>query len=278
MKRNSLLILMLFFSVSVLFARQVKLLTIGNSFSVDGVENYLYDLAKANGDTIIIGNMHIGGCSLERHYKNSVTNSTDYEYHKIVDGVNTNTRGFTLIKALEDEHWDYISFQQASPLSGKYDSYFPYIDSLIVFARKHSANPDFELVLHMTWAYAQDSKHTGFAAYNNDQLTMYHDIVNAVTRVADKIQADIVVPAGTAIQNGRTSSLGDTFNRDGFHLELTYGRYTAACTWFEKLFGISAIGSSYRPSTVTPQQAKIAQYAAHYAVKYPRSITMLNGF
>ena len=37
------------------------------------------------------------------------------------------------------------------------------------------------------------------------------------------------------IQNGRSTALGDTFNRDGYHLELTYGRYTAACTWFETL-------------------------------------------
>ncbi len=47
----------------------------------------------------------------------------------------------------------------------------------------------------------------------------------------------MVIPAGTAIQNARTSSQGDTYTRDGYHLEQTYGRFTAACVWFEKLFG-----------------------------------------
>ena len=51
-------------------AKELKVLAIGNSFSVDAVEQNLYELAKANGDRIVIGNMHIGGCSLERHYLN----------------------------------------------------------------------------------------------------------------------------------------------------------------------------------------------------------------
>ena len=80
---NLLVFLSLFPSLS---AKQIKLLTIGNSFSQDAVEQYLYELADANGDTIIIGNMYIGGCSLERHYRYSMSNSADYSYRKITDG------------------------------------------------------------------------------------------------------------------------------------------------------------------------------------------------
>lgn len=44
----------------------IKVLAIGNSFSQDAVEQYLHELGEAEGITMIIGNMFIGGCSLER--------------------------------------------------------------------------------------------------------------------------------------------------------------------------------------------------------------------
>ena len=275
MKKNLSIFLLLFVLISTLSAKQIKLLTIGNSFSQDAVEQYLYELVEANGDTIIIGNMYIGGCSLERHYNNSRNNANNYSYRKIADGTLVKTEKFTLIEAFENENWDYVSFQQVSLNSGIYETYFPYLDSLIVFAKKHTGNPDLKIILHSTWAYSQNSTHGGFANYGNDQMAMYKAIVQTTKRVARRINAEFLVPSGTAIQNGRTSSLGDTFCRDGYHLELTYGRYTAACTWFEKLFGISAIGSKYFPNTITPYQAKIAQYAAHYACRNPLTVTSL---
>ena len=275
MKKPFTLILFIIFSIISLTARQIKVLAIGNSFSQDAVENYLWELANANGDTIIIGNMYIGGCALERHYLNSISGSTDYSYRKVKNGELTKTEGYTLKEAFQDEKWDYVSFQQVSQLSGMPETYFPYIDSLIVFARKHTNNPQLKILLHAMWAYARDSKHSGFAFYGNNQLTMFRSIVNAVLYVAGRIGADFIVPSGTAIQNGRTSKLGDSFCRDGYHLELTYGRYTAACVWFEKLCGISAIGSAFRPQSITPFEAKIAQYAAHFAVRNPTRITSL---
>lgn len=86
MNRSILLFLAFYISVTSIYAKQIKLLAIGNSFSDDAIEHYLPGLAEANGDTIIIGNMYIGGCSLEKHYNNSVNNSPDYSYRKIVGG------------------------------------------------------------------------------------------------------------------------------------------------------------------------------------------------
>lgn len=76
---------------------------------------------------------------------------------------------------------------------------------------------------------------------------MYEDVVFSYDKAAQKQNISIVIPTGTAIQNGRSSSLGDTFCRDGYHLDLKYGRYTAACAWFETFFGESPIGITYRP-------------------------------
>ena len=101
MKKLIICLFFAVFSISLVSAKQIKLLAIGNSFSEDAVENYLCDLVKANGDTIIIGNMYIGGCLLERHYNNSVTNSTDYSFRKIENGVLSRTSGITLREAFE---------------------------------------------------------------------------------------------------------------------------------------------------------------------------------
>jgi hypothetical protein len=134
---------------------------------------------------------------------------------------------------------------------------------------------DTKLMFHFTWAYSKDSDHDGFKNYGNNQMKMYESIVNAVKQADKEIGFDIIIPCGTAIQNGRTSSLGDTFNRDGYHLQLTYGRYTAACTWFEAVFGESVVGNSYAPEGVTTLQKQIAQEAAHAAVINPFEITKI---
>ena len=58
-----------------------------------------------------------------------------------------------------------------------------------------------------------------------------------------------IIPSGTAIQNARTTSLGQDSNaltRDGLHLTLGVGRYIAAMSWYESIFrpiyGKSIIG------------------------------------
>ena len=45
-------------------------------------------------------------------------------------------------------------------------------------------------------------------------------------------EIEILIPSGTAIQNARTSYLGDNLNRDGTHLDYAIGRYIAALTFF----------------------------------------------
>ena len=181
----------------------------------------------------------------------------------------------TIATALADESWDYVSVQQASHFSGKQATYEPYMSEVLDFVRKH-VRTDTKIMFHMTWAYSKDSNHGAFPDYGKDQMRMYNEII-AATQAADKIaKFDIIIPSGTAIQNARTSKLGDTLNRDGYHLQLTYGRYTAACTWYEAILGKSVVGNSYAPSTMSELEKRIAQEAAHAAVLKPYSITDLS--
>lgn len=132
-----------------------------------------------------------------------------------------------------------------------------------------------KIVFHQTWAYAQSSNHDGFKRYGNSQKQMYEAIIGATKHVIKDIHPDVIVPSGTAVQNVRTSSIGDNMNRDGYHLNYLYGRYTAACTWFQAIFKRNVVGNSYAPEGVTAEQKAIAQKAASAAVKHKFKVTQI---
>jgi beta-glucosidase len=254
----------------------VRILAIGNSFSEDAVEQNLHELAAADGRQTVIANMYIGGCPLERHLNNAKNNAADYRYRKTgVDGVRHQTDHMTLAKAIQDEPWDYISLQQASGFSGLYDSYTPYLPELLAYV-KRLAPKGCKMIWHQTWAYAQDSDHGAFPSYNSSQSVMYKAIMDASRNAVRDNRLFLIVPSGTAVQNARTTFIGDNMNRDGFHLELLYGRYTAACTWYEAIFGKSVVGNGYVPKGLKPDIARVAQEAAHQAVLHPYEVTDLS--
>ena len=256
--------------------KTVRILAIGNSFSQDAVEQYLHELAEAEGISTIIGNMFIGGCSLERHVKNARDNAPAYAYRKIgTDGKKREKGKMSLEMVLADEDWDYVSLQQASPFSGMYETYEASLPELIEYVKARLPKKT-KLMLHQTWAYASTSKHSGFKNYNCNQLTMYQAIADAVKKAAKANKIKIVIPSGTAIQNARTSFIGDHLNRDGYHLDVKIGRYTAACTWFERIFKRNVVGNPYGPEGLDEARKTVAQKAAHAAVKHPYKVTELS--
>jgi uncharacterized protein YfbU (UPF0304 family) len=256
----------------------VRILSIGNSFSVDAIENHFHELASAAGRKVIVGNMYIGGCSLEKHLRNAKENISAYTYSKRgLDGKNRRTKQVSLETALADEQWDYVSFQQQSGLSGIYRSWEESLPALVKYV-KARVPEDAVMMLHQTWAYDQISQNKGFVRYDNDQMKMYHAIVDAVARISDKSGIKMVIPCGTAMQNARTTSLADLVCRDGYHLNKVYGRYIAACTWLYKVLGVNPVGNSYAPEGMSQQQKALAQKSAYAAVKRPCRVTDLGLF
>lgn len=252
----------------------VKILAIGNSFSEDAIEQNLYEIITSEGIPAVIGNMYIPGCSLERHLKNSQTDAPDYRYRKIVDGTMTTQEKTKLSEAIADEDWDFISLQQASHFSGIYSTYQRDLPPLLEYVKKTNKKEDTQYALHQTWAYAGNSDHDGFKNYNNDQVTMYRSIVDANAKASDLTGIAIVIPSGTAIQNERSGFVGDHLNRDGYHLDLHMGRYTAACTWADKLLGINILTNPYIPEQVTWDEILLARISARNAVRNPQEITV----
>lgn len=254
-------------------ARTIKILAIGNSFSEDAIEQNLYEIASAAGDTAIIGNLYIGGCELEKHAHNAIYDAPAYRYRKIgADGNRVQTDRTTIRQALADDTWDVVTLQQASHYSGLPESYTPWINMLVSFVRE---NTDYDPLIgfHQTWAYASASDHWAFVYYGYNQADMYRRICSAARQAMTASGISLVIPAGTAIQNCRTSYIGDNLNRDGFHLDLKLGRYLAACTWYESLFGSDVQGNHFLPEGVDKNDAATAQRAAHAAVTSPWQVT-----
>ena len=270
------LLIILLSLTQIASARVIKVLAIGNSFSDDAIEQYLYELALEGGDTLIIGDAYRGGQGYESHWKVVQKDEADFEFRKIVNGKKTNERR-TLLQCIKDEDWDIITFQQVSQDSGDYGTYEPFLSNLIKYVRENATNPKVVFGIHRTWAYAAKSDHWGFKKYNNSQMQMFNDIVSS-TNKARKAHPElkILIPAGTAIQNGRTSYIGDRFNRDGYHLTYKLGRYTAALTWLEVITGQSPVGKKYAPEGLNKWQIEVAQKSAHAAVAAPDKITTIN--
>lgn len=245
----------------------LRILAIGNSFSVNAIEQNLHGIADADGKCAIIGNMYIGGCSLERHFQNASADAPAYSYRKInAYGVRTVTGGVSISQALVDEKWDVITFQQASHFSGKSETYEPYLTSLIEYVKARA--PRAKIYFHQTWAYAATSGHKAFPDYNSNQENMYNLIMFASGK-ACREHGLTIIPAGTAIQNIRGTFVGDKVNiKDGFHLN-ELGCYTAACTWYETLWGTKVVGNAFKPQFITAEERAAAQKAAHAAVRKP---------
>lgn len=299
--RKSITILILFLGVLSLGAQTkfenfplpqnpdtLRILAIGNSFSDDGTQ-YLPALLEAAGiHNVIVARLYIGGCSLERHCKEYAGKTKAYTYYKSTHNSwkTLKDKNATILDGLKDEPWDIITIQETSGYSGVYDNHRTWAPRLIEIIRKEALNPRAAIVWHRTWAYAVNSVHNSFPTYDRDQLKMYEAIGDCVSKLSEEFDIPVVIPSGVAIQIARGTKLNNKgrvsektkaydLTRDGYHLSHQFGRYTAACTWFEALIeptlGKSVKGNSYclldTDYSITPAQARICQKAAIKAVR-----------
>ncbi len=262
------------FNVTQKSLSSLYILAIGNSFSVDAMQ-YLYQILQELGyRDIYLGNLYIGGCTLQTHAGNVTNNSKAYTYYVNKTGSWTNTANFAPLNAMKEMDWDYVSMQQASGFSGVADSYEPYLSTVVESVKANC--PDAKRMWHMTWAYQGNSTHPDFGKYGNDQMTMYNAIVNAVrTKVLSRGDFDFVIPNGTVVQNLRTSFIGDNITRDGYHMSYDIGRFATALMWARQITGKSIEGVSYTPSgySYTEEDILAIKEAVDNAHKTPYEVT-----
>ncbi len=221
----------------------MKILFIGNSFSANATR-YIREISEGE---LYVRNLYIGGCSLETHATNIENDTPAYEYQ-----VDAKALAMTSIKAaLLCEEWDVVSVQQVSSLSGIYESYFPYIDTVLAEVKKY--RPNARIVFHRTWAYNYGSTHPGYANYNNDTDLMERMIDNTAKQIAEKYCFDII-PSGVAVYKGFNTPEfdirrgGETLTApDTFHLSAEYGKYLAGLVLYRFFTGKSATRVTFFP-------------------------------
>ncbi len=98
---------------------------------------------------------------------------------------------------------------------------------------------------------------------------MYNSIIKAFKeKVSPHDEFEYVFPVGTTVQNARTSYLGDTITRDGFHLNYDIGRYMAALTWLGVLTDVNINDFTYIPAggNITESQREVAKESVINAI------------
>ena len=238
----------------------IRVLCIGNSFSWDAVEQELVPLCDEKNVQVEIHNLYYGGCSLQQHAEFLLKDTAAYS-HRVCTNAEPRVIKDTisLRQALQDGDYDYISLQQASHDSGIRSSYEPWLSMLIDTVRAYQ--PNARICWMQTWAYSQDAKHPDYPRYHCNQQEMWDSIVACTPKQLP------VIPCGAAIQLARQTKLGDSLCRDGYHLNYVYGRYTAACVWYEMITGKDVRCNRYKNAQMTRKQRRLTQKSAHKAVK-----------
>ena len=252
----------------------IKILGIGNSYTVDSME-YYYQIAKdAGAEDLTLSYLYYGGCTLQQHVEFYESDAMNYTLYRNTAGSWTSEANKTLLNGLTAEDWDIIVIQQQSQKAAVASSFEPYLYDLIEIVQNNKTNPDAKIYWNMTWAYEEGFSNLGSLATQEKMYSCIIDNVENIIVPNEDIAA--VIPTGTAIQNAR-QVLGDTLNRDGTHLSLDTGRYVAALTWVKTTLGLSIDDVSYVPpayaNALTPDVLTKLKKAANDACTYPYSVT-----
>ena len=245
--------------------KDLKILSIGHSFSLDAMRTYMWDAFDAAGYNVTIGYLYYPSCSLEQHYHYITDNSKSYEqYGKNTDGnwvVQSNVDAKT---ALWDEDWDIVTFQPDpdyghdvpyrcewgcnAAVTSDYLHFNQMVDKVkATLASKdnpNGPNTDVKFYYHLTWTWRADCYLYKTVNKGHDQNTLYQAFIDATKKYILPNENILgVIPCNTTIQNARTSWMGDTFNaegsNDGYHLN-DKGDLAAALTWVSYFTGVKA--------------------------------------
>lgn len=248
-----------------------RMLCIGNSFSANAVETYLYPLMRAGGFDIEITNLYKAAASLEIAWSSFENDEAVYQIRQITDGNRKMIDDISVRDALESGRWDIVTVQQASVYSGDYTTYAPARQLIEAIT---TSQPEAEIWYHQTWSYSSAYNEKGFAPYNYSPEDMYTAICEAGKEfMADYTLAGII-PAGTAVMNARNRT-GDRKELcvDGAHLT-PFGQLVVACTWYESLTGEDVRENTYFPKGYSKESVELAREMAHAACLSPFRCTV----
>ncbi len=229
----------------------MKILSIGNSFSQDA-QRYLHRLAKHEGVEMKTVNLFIPGCPLRTHYLNMLDDMVAYDFQ--FNGESTGLK-VSIRQALRSDSWDYVTLQQASGQSARFETYEPYLEAVADYVKKYC--PQAKLLIHQTWAYEGRSDKLINQRYETS-ADMFADVEKSYNKAAEAISADGLIPAGKAMLTASHTGI-EKIHRDTYHASLGAGRYLLALVWFKYLTGRDITENTFNDFDVpvTEEERKI---------------------
>ena len=218
----------------------MKILSIGNSFSSDA-QRYVTKIARLNGSNFKTVNLFIGGCPLRKHYFNVLEDAKAYDF--VFNGEPVGLK-VSIKEALMSDTWDFVTLQQASVFSYKWESYMPYLDEVAQYAKEK--NPYSKFLIHQTQVCSDTRCRLQFGISGRQE--MYEKLVDAYNKAAEQVGAVGILPTGEASQiaSVKYGVIDNMLYSDpGSHLSHRYGEYMAALTWFSVLTGKSVLDDKF---------------------------------
>lgn len=210
----------------------IKILTIGNSFGLDSTK-YLYELLDSTGryTDIVIGNLYIGGCTIDRHYEYLRSNLKAYYYFLNDSGEWKISQGMDIKTAVTSDDWNVIIFQNYLEYQKET---FTHLQDLMNDVR--AIAPDAIFLYNSTWL-------------PNNSKALF-------PKVSEMLKTDIVtnedikglIPIGTMIENLRTAKIVPSLFRDDAHLDLGCGSYSASLISLRAITGYNIDKIKWTPA------------------------------
>jgi len=123
--------------------------------------------------------------------------------------------------------------------------------------------------MYQTWSYETDATHPYFPVYNSDQREM-HIRARDCYKLASRLIDAPIIPVGDVIQHLRENTPefdykngGRSLCRDGFHMDIPYGRYALAAIWYETLMGGDVSKNPYLPPEADPALIAVIKEEIH---------------
>lgn len=253
----------------------MNILCIGNSFSRDTVQHIGHIAKSAGMADFRFANLYIGGCSINRHFRNVTENLAEYRYSFTTNGEwEAQEEPVTVAEALQKGPWDIISIQHGTGDRSRYTSPESYVNlAPLISCVKEAYGAPVEIAFNMAWVGERDRVHHEITSYGGDVELMFKNLTKLTREIVLPL-VDYVSPAGTAIQNLR-SCVDKSLTRDGFHLSYDLGRYTAGLTFLKTLCDPDLSAVSWAPEGVSEEERELAKQAALLAVKEPFSVTKM---
>ncbi len=289
-------------NISTADKSSIKILSIGHSFSKDVMVTNLWNMFKEGGyENVTIAYLYMAGCSMPKHLYNINNNLAQYEYAKNTNGTWVEKNNTSALTALKEEEWDFVTVQsspdyiggqtissitlgvnsEGSKIEGINQTEYEAMGEITDWILANATNADVKIDYHMIWSFSEGCNLWSYTYHDWDQMTMYNNIVN-ITQQKVQTHEDInrIIPSATAIQNARSSFMGDTFNmpdatqggNDGYHLN-DRGDYVAALTWYCHYSGDNAnIMAGYTGVLSTTEFLAVAE-AVNNAIDIPYAVT-----